>query len=386
MRAVVCRVHRASVVADGAAAGRIERGLLVFLGVMRGDTDAQAQWIIDKLQQLRVFPDEHGKLNRSVRDVGGSILLIPNFTLAGDARRGTRPSFSDAAPPDIAMPLFQRVVDGCAAAAGVFGAHMDIDAQCDGPITLILDSTAPPHGSDSPRQSRSIPMTRSPCPAPRYTDTMFTGLVQSCGVVASITPNPFGARLLIDPRGWTHQPAPGDSIAVNGCCLTFAPQPVDPPGGLAFDVIQQTLAKTSLGSLAPGSRVNLESCLTPSTPIGGHFVLGHIDSAAIVHQVHAAADQHRLTIHVDDSLIRWIIPAGSIAVDGVSLTVAAVDPARRLFEVALIPTTMQKTNLADRRPGDRVNLEGDVLVKSAVHYLRHFGATDVPGWLDQLAQ
>lgn len=146
MRAVVCRVHRASATADGVLCGRIERGLLVFLGVMRGDGAEQMQWMAEKLVRLRLFPDEQGKMNRSVKDIAGSILMIPNFTLAGDARRGTRPSFSDAAPPDVAKPLFERTIAACEAhvpvAGGVFGAHMEIDARCDGPITIVVDSPA----------------------------------------------------------------------------------------------------------------------------------------------------------------------------------------------------------------------------------------------------
>lgn len=216
---------------------------------------------------------------------------------------------------------------------------------------------------------------------------MFTGLVQACGVVASLTPNSFGARLEIDPRGWDHRPQPGDSIAVNGCCLTHAPGAPGISAGdrLAFDVIPETLKKTSLGALRAGSKVNLESCLTPSTPVGGHFVLGHVDAAAVVQNIHAGADQYRLTIHVDDQCIRWIVPTGSAAIDGVSLTVASVDHHKRAFDVALIPTTLSKTNLSERKVGDRVNLECDVLVKSVVNYIRHFSAADGLGWLDQLA-
>ena len=144
MRAVVCRVNRATVAAEGTLSGRIDRGLLVFLGVMCGDGMEQVRWMAEKLVQLRLFPDEQGKMNRSVKEIGGGLLLIPNFTLAGDARRGTRPSFSDAAPPDEARPLFEQVIAACGAhgpvASGVFGAHMDIDAQCDGPITIVVDS------------------------------------------------------------------------------------------------------------------------------------------------------------------------------------------------------------------------------------------------------
>ena len=146
MRAVVCRVENASVVVGGRTVGRIDRGLLAYIGVYRGDGEPQARWLADKLLALRLFGDDAGRMNRSVRDVGGSILLIPNFTLAGRTRKGTRPSFTDAADPDAAEPLFDQLVQRCgreiAAAAGVFGAHMLIDARFDGPVTVLVDTPA----------------------------------------------------------------------------------------------------------------------------------------------------------------------------------------------------------------------------------------------------
>jgi riboflavin synthase len=201
---------------------------------------------------------------------------------------------------------------------------------------------------------------------------MFTGLVQAVGTVTALTRNAFGVRLVITPGAWDYTPNHGDSISVSGCCLTYAPKAGDAPGSLPFDVITTTLEKTKLGSLSVGSRVNLESCLTPSSHIGGHFVQGHVDATAKVHQVVSTADQYRVTIAVDDETIRYIVPTGSIAVDGVSLTVADVNPAAKLFTVALIPTTLQLTTLGDLKAGDPVNIEVDVLVKAAVHYLRHF--------------
>jgi riboflavin synthase alpha subunit len=202
---------------------------------------------------------------------------------------------------------------------------------------------------------------------------MFTGLIQAVGQVSSRASSEAGARLLISPGDWPHQPRPGDSIAVNGCCLTHAPQNAEGPRVLAFDVVPQTLARTTLGELRPGDVVNLESCLTPSSPIGGHFVQGHIDGVADVQDL-ATCDGYRLTIRTEASLIRYIVPTGSIAVDGVSLTVAGVDPGACTFAVALIPTTLQHTTLGRRRAGDRVNIEVDVLVKAAVHYLENFSA------------
>lgn len=148
MKAVVCRVDAASVEVDAHVAGRIERGLLVYLGVMQGDTEAQAKWMAQKLATLRLFNDEAGKINLSVKDVGGGVLLIPNFTLAGETSRGTRPSFSTAAPPEVARTLFDLVRDQLThhlaatghLATGVFGAHMLINANFNGPVTVIVDS------------------------------------------------------------------------------------------------------------------------------------------------------------------------------------------------------------------------------------------------------
>lgn len=203
---------------------------------------------------------------------------------------------------------------------------------------------------------------------------MFTGLVQALGTVVSRTPDPVGARLVIDPRDWPHRPQPGASIAVNGCCLTHAPgsENRDTPASLAFDVVHQTLDRTTLGALKPGDPVNLESCLTPSTPIGGHFVQGHIDGVGAVENISTAAGEHRIIIRTDERLIRYIIPTGSVAVDGVSLTIAAVDPASRTFAVALIPTTLRATTLGRLQHGGRVNIETDILSRTVVHYLENF--------------
>ncbi len=145
MRTVICRVSRASVAVDGQTIGEINRGLLVFAGLLQGDTEADIAWTAGKLAALRIFPDAAGKMNLSVRDVAGSLLLIPNFTLAGDTQKGTRPSYSGAMAPDLAGPMFDRLVALCSAqqipvATGRFGADMHIDAANDGPVTLVLDS------------------------------------------------------------------------------------------------------------------------------------------------------------------------------------------------------------------------------------------------------
>jgi len=140
MRAVVQRVSSAAVSVDGRELERIGPGLVVLLGVRRGDGPGEADRLVRKLLALRVFEDAEGRMNLSVVDTGGEILCISNFTLYGDARRGNRPSFVDAAPPEEAEPLYERVREGLGAKGGRFGARMAVELVNDGPVTLIIDS------------------------------------------------------------------------------------------------------------------------------------------------------------------------------------------------------------------------------------------------------
>ncbi len=148
MRALVQRVVRARVRVEGRVAGEIAGGLLVLLGATHGDREADADWTARKVAGLRVFGDERGLMNRDVREVGGGALVVPQFTLYGDARRGRRPDFLEAARPERAEPLFERfcaalAAEGVPVARGVFRAHMEVELVNDGPVTLMIESPAP---------------------------------------------------------------------------------------------------------------------------------------------------------------------------------------------------------------------------------------------------
>jgi D-tyrosyl-tRNA(Tyr) deacylase len=145
MRAVIQRVSSANVNVDGQIVGRIGRGLLVYLGVGKGDNDSDAEFMAEKIANLRIFADEAGKMNRSVLDITGQVLLVSNFTLQGDCRKGRRPGFDDAAEPAIAERLYDKTAQliagkGLKVAKGVFGANMQVSSVNDGPVTFILDS------------------------------------------------------------------------------------------------------------------------------------------------------------------------------------------------------------------------------------------------------
>ncbi len=145
MRVVLQRVSRASVEVDGACVGRIRVGWLVLLGVAQGDTDADVVWLADKVVNLRAFEDDQGKMNRAVGEVGGGVLVVSQFTLLGDCRGGRRPSFTAAAPPELANRLYLDFIElirkaGLETAAGVFRADMKVELLNDGPVTFMLDS------------------------------------------------------------------------------------------------------------------------------------------------------------------------------------------------------------------------------------------------------
>src|SRR6266404_4038209 len=147
MRALLQRVSRDSVTVDGKVVGQIGQGLLILLGVGQDDSEVQVKTLADKLAYLRIFGDDEGKMNRSLLDTGGEVLVVSQFTLYADMRRGRRPSFTDAAPPVVAESLFEHFKDalasyGLTVASGIFGAYMTIEIRNEGPVTIWLDSEA----------------------------------------------------------------------------------------------------------------------------------------------------------------------------------------------------------------------------------------------------
>jgi riboflavin synthase len=186
---------------------------------------------------------------------------------------------------------------------------------------------------------------------------VFTGLVQDLGSVVGVDRTADGVRLTIASTALDGIQE-GDSVAVNGVCLTA----VDPrPGRFAADVMHETLRRSSLDALDVGARVNVELPLRPHDRLGGHFVQGHVDGVGTVAEVREEGFARVVRIAAAPALLRYVVEKGSIAVDGVSLTVAAVDASS--FEVSLIPETRQRTTLGAAQPGRTVNVEVDVLAK-----------------------
>jgi riboflavin synthase len=196
---------------------------------------------------------------------------------------------------------------------------------------------------------------------------MFTGIVQTTAAILATDATPTGRRLTVERAGLRGDITHGDSVCVSGVCLTAVEIADD---RLAFDVIHETLMKTSIGRRSVGDRVNLETAVTPSQPLGGHFMQGHVDGLADVSTIHTDDGGYRLELTPQpgyEGLMDAVIPRGSIAIDGVSLTLARVHSAS--FEVALIPETLERTTLGRLAVGDAVNIEADILAKTVVHQL-----------------
>jgi riboflavin synthase len=192
---------------------------------------------------------------------------------------------------------------------------------------------------------------------------MFTGLVEAVGSVSSLEKRGDAARLTLETT-LTPELALGESLAVNGCCLTVTSTDCS---SASFDLLLETLNRTNLGIISSGSRVNLERALRADGRFGGHFVQGHIDTTAEVLSAEKKGSDLNLVIAMPRSGSRYLIEKGSIAVNGVSLTVALLNEDR--FVLWIIPHTIQETNLGDLKPGDRVNLEYDMLAKYAERQL-----------------
>jgi len=197
---------------------------------------------------------------------------------------------------------------------------------------------------------------------------MFTGLIHHLGRVESVAASGGVVRLRVRPAAWDGAASAGDSIAVDGVCLTLAGEPEG--GVFAFDAIPETMRMTALGDLKPGDRVHLEASATPTTLLGGHLVQGHVDGVADVVSV-VSEGEWRVRLRTPSGLEALMVPKGSVTLAGVSLTIAAVDADRGAwFEVALIPTTLEKTKLGEWQPGTRVNVESDVIARTVAHQVR----------------
>ncbi|MFO7444843.1 MAG: riboflavin synthase [Ignavibacteriaceae bacterium] len=187
---------------------------------------------------------------------------------------------------------------------------------------------------------------------------MFTGLVEETGILKDKIAAGEGYRLVFKADKVMSDLEIGSSVAINGCCLTV----VDlQPGTFAVDTIEETLKKTNLGSLKTGSRVNLERPLKTDARLGGHFVLGHVDTTGKVEEVKELSSSHFVKISFPEGFGKYLIYVGSVAIDGVSMTVAELSG--NTFSVGIIPHTWQETIFSDKKPGDTVNLEFDVLGK-----------------------
>jgi riboflavin synthase len=187
---------------------------------------------------------------------------------------------------------------------------------------------------------------------------VFTGIVRERGRVVAIDAAPDGARIVVEAPATASTTSLGDSVSIDGCCLTAV---AVADGRLGFDAVPETLARTALGRLSAGRAVNVEPALRAGEPLGGHYVQGHVDGVGRVRSSEPEGDGRRLLIEAPPDLLRYCVEKGSIAVAGVSLTVAAVED--DAFAVALIPHTLAETTLGQLEEGSEVNLEADVLAK-----------------------
>ena len=194
---------------------------------------------------------------------------------------------------------------------------------------------------------------------------MFTGIIESTACLVSSIPQPSGCRMTFELGELARDCSPGASVALSGVCLTV----VETRGRhVDFDVVPETLDRTTLGKRRVGEFVNVERSLRVGDRLDGHFVQGHVDGVATVDRIERADGGHVAWFRADESLRPYLIPKGSVAIEGVSLTIAAV--AGEVFSVALIPTTLERTNLSSLRRGDSVNIETDIIARAVAHQLR----------------
>lgn len=197
---------------------------------------------------------------------------------------------------------------------------------------------------------------------------MFTGIVEDIGTVASIAPLRAGTALTVATGLPVGDLAIGESIAVAGVCLTVTAKG---EGRFTADVSKETLSKSTLGAVRPGAKVNLERSLTLSGRLGGHIVYGHVDGTGVLREIRPLGEARVFHLQADPSIMKFVVYKGAVAVDGVSLTVSAVR--QDGFELALIPLTLDRTTLGGARPGDRVNLEVDIVGKYVLSHLERRG-------------
>ena len=199
---------------------------------------------------------------------------------------------------------------------------------------------------------------------------MFTGIIETVGEVAEVKPTPAGFRLRLQTE-LSNALTPGESMAVNGVCLTVVAADAD---GVHMDVSPETIRVSALGSLKRGSAVNLERPMRADSRFGGHFVQGHVDATGAIDEIRQDGDCWWLTVKYPPELLPFIVRKGSIAVNGISLTIAGADDRR--FDVQIIPFTWTHTNLQHAKQADVVNLECDILGKYVVHALEKLGTSD----------
>jgi riboflavin synthase len=193
---------------------------------------------------------------------------------------------------------------------------------------------------------------------------MFTGIIETVGTVHSVESTAAGRRIAIELEALADGLKLGASVAINGVCLTVAAM----QGSVAeFDAVAETLQRSNLGRLAAGSKVNLERSLRVGQPLDGHFVQGHVDGVAEVQRLDVSAREWKVWFTASPEVMRYVVPKGSVAIDGVSLTI--VEARTDTFSVVLVPTTLEHTTLAELRQGQKVNVETDLIVRTILHRL-----------------